>query len=157
MAVVEALSRVSTAYRSKVSWCFRGIRCGAARGGLFTCLFWALCRSLLSRPKLHHFYDRKSGNLAAFVSGQFGHVYCRSSLFRSLTAAGTEAAGNIHQRISLPRLLYDQPTTLKNFRGPRVARASRRSKPEARLNAVQRRNRQQELTSHRCRMLAGKT
>jgi hypothetical protein len=28
---------------------------------------------------------------------------------------------------------------IKKFRGPRVARASRRSKPEARLNAVQRR------------------
>src|SRR5277367_6259917 len=135
VAVVEALSRVSTAYRSSLLGCFRGFRCGAARGGFLPASSGRYAVHCLADPKLHHFYDRKSGNLAAFVSGQFGHVYCRSSLFRSLTAAGTEAAGNIHQRISLPRLLYDQPTTLKNFRGPRVARASRRSKPEARLNA----------------------
>jgi len=73
-----------------------GIRCGAARGGFLPASSGRYAVHCLADPKLHHFYDRKSGNLAAFVSGQFGHVYCRSSLFRSLTAAGTEAAGNIH-------------------------------------------------------------
>jgi hypothetical protein len=69
--------------------------------------------------------------------------------FRSPTAAARKLLG------TSTNVFLCHATTIK-FRGPHIACPSRRSKPEAHLNAVQRRNRQQGLTSRRCRMLAGK-
>jgi hypothetical protein len=51
VAAVEALSRRLHSPPFKSLGALQPIRCGGStRGGLFTCLFWALCRSLLSHP-----------------------------------------------------------------------------------------------------------
>src|SRR6202044_3783080 len=127
------------------------IRCGGStRGGaFFTCLFWALCHSLLSHPNYIISTVAKVGicrRSSAASSAMFTAVW--SFFWRLLK--------KIHWSIPFATPVTRLPDHNKNPRGPRVAQGFRRSKPEARLNAVQRRNRQQRLTSHRCRMLASK-
>lgn len=95
VAVVEALSRVSTAYRSSLLVLLEASAAAQHAGGFLPASSGRYAVHCLADPNYTISYDRKRGiwGGGAFISGQFGHVYCRSSFFRSPTAAARKLLG----------------------------------------------------------------